>query len=301
MQIIINLMIFLITLFLYIHINFQCRTNNDLEIFDIDNITKDQLEEVCNYKQPILFKFYMDDLNNNLKLDDILSKYRTFDVNIRNILESANNTTINNNLPDNDATILPLQLKETEKLIYKDTSGTYISEYNKDFIEDTTLKRHFESSDIFLRPHLCSECQYDIIFGSQDSYTPLRYELNVRNFIYVVDGSVEIMLTIPNNSKYLDVVKDYELFEFRSRYNPFNQTHVEQLERVKFLTVTLSPGDILFIPFKWFYTIKFSSSKTVVATLKYRVVMNTLAIIPDLGYRFLEHQNIKFNFLNTIS
>ena len=296
MQIIINLMIFLITLFLYIHINFQCRTNNDLEIFDIDNITKDQLEEVCNYKQPILFKFYMDDLNNNLKLEDILAKYRTFDVNIRNISESTNN-----NLPDNDATILPLQLKEAETLIYKDTSGAYISEYNKDFIEDTTLKRHFESSDIFLRPHLCSECQYDIIFGSKDSYTPLRYELNARNFIYVVDGSVEIMLTIPNNSKYLDVVKDYELFEFRSRYNPFNQTHVEQLERAKFLTVTLSPGDILFIPFKWFYTIKFSSSKTVVATLKYRVVMNTLAIIPDLGYRFLERQNIKFNFLNTIS
>ena len=120
MQIIINLMIFLITLFLYIHINFQCRTNNDLEIFDIDNITKDQLEEVCNYKQPILFKFYMDDLNNNLKLDDILSKYRTFDVNIRNISESTNNTTINNNLPDNDATILPLQYRpeETNKLSF---------------------------------------------------------------------------------------------------------------------------------------------------------------------------------------
>lgn len=289
MQIIINLIIFLITLFLYIHINFQLRTNNDLEILDIDNITKDQLEEVCNYKQPILFKFYIEELSEYLRLDNILANYQTFDVNVRNIT-------------DMETTLLPLKLNAADELFQKDSSGIYISEYNQDFIEETTtIKRYFESNDLFLRPHLCSECNYDILFGSQGSYTPLRYELNVRNFIYVVDGSVEIMLTIPNAIRYLDVIKDYELFEFRSKYNPFNEADREHLERVKFLTITLNRGDILAIPFKWFYTIKFATNKTVVTTLKYRVAMNTLAIIPDLAYRFLDRQNIKFNFLNTIS
>ena len=289
MQIIINLIIFLITLFLYIHINFQLRTNNDLEILDIDNITKDQLEEVCNYKQPILFKFYIEELSNYLHLDNILATYQTFDVNVRNIT-------------DHETTLLPLKLNAADELFQKDSSGIYISEYNQDFIEETTtIKRYFESNDIFLRPHLCSECNYDILFGSQGSYTPLRYELNVRNFIYVVDGSVEIMLTIPNSIRYLDIVKDYELFEFRSKYNPFNDADREHLDRVKFLTITLNRGDILSIPFKWFYTIKFSTNRTLVASLKYRVAMNTLAIIPDLAYRFMDRQNIKFNFLNTIS
>ena len=289
MQIIINLIIFLITLFLYIHINFQLRTNNDLEILDIDNITKDQLEEVCNYKQPILFKFYIEELSDYLRLDNILANYQTFDVNVRNITDS-------------ETTLLPLKLNAANELFQKDSSGIYISEYNQDFIEETTtIKRYFESNDIFLRPHLCSECNYDILFGSQGSYTPLRYELNVRNFIYVVDDSVEIMLTIPNAIRYLDVIKDYDLFEFRSKYNPFNEADREHLDRVKFLTITLNRGDILAIPFKWFYTIKFITNKTVVATLKYRVAMNTLAIIPDLAYRFLDSQNIKFNFLNTIS
>lgn len=289
MQIIINLIIFLITLFLYIHINFQLRTNNDLEILDIDNITKDQLEEVCNYKQPILFKFYIAELSEYLRLDNILANYQTFDVNVRNITDS-------------ETTLLPLKLNAADELFQKDSSGIYISEYNQDFIEETTtVKRYFESNDLFLRPPLCSECNYDILFGSHGSYTPLRYELNVRNFIYVVDGSVEIMLTIPNAIRYLDVVKDYELFEFRSKYNPFNEADREHLDRVKFLTITLNRGDILAIPFKWFYTIKFATNKTVVATIKYRVAMNTLAIIPDLAYRFLDRQNIKFNFLNTIS
>lgn len=289
MQIIINLIIFLITLFLYIHINFQLRTNNDLEILDIDNITKDLLEEVCNYKQPILFKFYIEELSNYLHLDNILANYQTFDVNVRNIT-------------DHDTSLLPLKLNAADELFQKDSSGIYISEYNQDFIEETTtIKRYFESNDIFLRPHLCSECNYDILFGSQGSYTPLRYELNVRNFIYVVDGSVEIMLTIPNAMRYLDIVKDYELFEFRSKYNPFNDADREHLDRVKFLTITLNRGDILSIPFKWFYTIKFSTNRTLVASLKYRVAMNTLAIIPDLAYRFMDRQNMKFNFLNTIS
>ena len=291
MQIIINLIIFLITLFLYIHINFHLKTNNDLEIFDVDEITKDQLEEICDYKQPMLFKFYVEEIYNNLNLDNIIKNYKTFDVSIRNLGEYTNQ----------DSNIVPITLRDADELFMKDASATYISEYNKDFVQETTLLRYIEANDLFLRPHLCSECQYDIIFGSVNSYTPLRYELNARNYLYVVDGEIELMLTVPNNYKHLDVIRDYDIFEFRSKLNPFRDEDKEKLERVKFLTVTLKPGDIVFIPYKWFYTFKVLKSKTIVCSHKYKVAMNTLAIVPDLFYKFLYDQNIKFNFLNTIS
>ena len=46
MQIIISFIIFFITLFIYIHINFHLRTNNDLEIYDTDEINNEKLEEI---------------------------------------------------------------------------------------------------------------------------------------------------------------------------------------------------------------------------------------------------------------
>ena len=90
------------------------------------------------------------------------------------------------------------------------------------------------------------------------------------------------------------------IFEFRSRLNPFNIGDRDKLEKVKFLTVILKPGDILYIPFKWLYTIRLKTKDTVLCKHNYKVVMNTLAILPQLIYNFLHNQNIKFNFLNTI-
>ena len=158
--------------------------------------------------------------------------------------------------------------------------------------------RDFKSNDLFLRPYLCSECSYDILLGSKNSYTPLRYELNYRNFIYVINGCIDIMLTIPNNIKYLDVINDYEKFEFRSKLNPYNDLDKDKLEKVKFLNITLKPGEIIYIPFKWFYTIKFNM-KYISISSKYKVFMNTLAIIPEIFISFYT-QNLKLEFLNTI-
>ena len=289
MQILISFIIFFITLFIYIHINFHLTTNNDLEIFEIDEIHKDKLEEICNLKQPLLFKYNVDELYSNLNNTNINS-YKTFDINIRNRIDYI----------ENESNILPLTLKEANLLFSKDSSSNYISEYNYDFLEETTLIKHIQKNDLFLRPNLCSECNYDIIFGSTNSYTPLRYELNYRNYIYVINGEIDIMLTIPNNEKYLDIISDYDKFEFRSKFNPFNTDDTENLNKVKFLNLNLKQGDIIFIPFKWLYTIQIKTKDTIVCNLKYKVIMNSLAIIPQLIYKFLYNQNIKFKFLNSI-
>lgn len=290
MQILFSFIIFIITLFIYIHINFHIKVTNDLEIYEVDEITKDKLEEICDIKQPLLFKFYVEDLYNNLKHENIVDQYKTFDINIRNI-EDYKKLDIN---------LLPLSLSDSIELFDKDNSGIYISEFNDDFIKETTIVKNIKTHDLFLRPYLCTECKYDLILGSINSYTPLKYELNYRNFLYVIEGTAEIMLTIPNNIKYLDICKDYENFEFRSQFNPFSKEDNDKLVKVKFLTVILNPGDILYIPYKWSYTIRLKTNNTVLCRNTYSVAMNTLAILPEYIYKFLNDQNIKFNFLNTI-
>jgi hypothetical protein len=63
---------------LYIHIHFQLHTSNDLEIYEIAMPTKPKLEEVCNFKQPVLFDYYEETIS-QCTLDS-LDEYSAFDV-----------------------------------------------------------------------------------------------------------------------------------------------------------------------------------------------------------------------------
>ena len=66
----------------------------------------------------------------------------------------------------------------------------------------------------FIKPYLANVSEYDMLSGSNGSYTPLRYDLNYRNYYYVTEGSVSIKLTPPNSGKYLTKEKDFENLSF---------------------------------------------------------------------------------------
>ena len=55
MKLIVGLFIFCVTLFLYLHVTFQLRTSNDLDVYEIEANSKDRLEEICDVRQPVLF------------------------------------------------------------------------------------------------------------------------------------------------------------------------------------------------------------------------------------------------------
>ena len=75
----IDVIIFLIVLFVYIHVNYHLNTSNNLEIYTMDNLLKDKLEEICNIKQPLKFKYT--DINTKLFSDKFDSKQ--FGVNLK--------------------------------------------------------------------------------------------------------------------------------------------------------------------------------------------------------------------------
>ena len=52
MKILITVLTFCIVLFLYLHIFFHLKTSNDLEVYNVEQLSKDKLEEICehNYK-----------------------------------------------------------------------------------------------------------------------------------------------------------------------------------------------------------------------------------------------------------
>ena len=76
------LLIFCIVLFIYIHINFHYKKSNDLEIFEVNNLSKEQLEEICDLKQPIVFN-YENDKFTALEFENVCLNFKAFDLKIR--------------------------------------------------------------------------------------------------------------------------------------------------------------------------------------------------------------------------
>ena len=280
MEILINLLILSITLFLYIHIYNQIKTSNYLEVYEIENISKDKFEELCDLKQPLL-------INNigllNFDIPHIQNNYGSFDIKITN----------------KDATdmFLPMKFLTAIELFDKDSSANYISENNKEFLEETSLIKEFSINDLFLRPVGTSSIEYDLILGSINSYTPLSYNLNCRNYYSVLTGSIEVTICTPKDYKYLYINKDYENFKFTSMVDILEpqDEYKNEFDKVKFLRVVLEPNRLLQIPAYWFFSIKILESNTLISNFKYTTYMNSLAMAPELFMKFLQKNNIKQN------
>ena len=178
--------------------------------------------------------------------------------------------------------------------ILKDFIKKIISEKNQDFLNETGAVKNYNYNDAFLRPPLVSKCIYDFMTGSIGSKTPLRYNLNYRNFYYVTSGKINIKLIPPHSSKYLYPIKDYDNFEFRSPVNVWDvqPEYKADFDKVKVLDVTLNKGEIIYIPAYWWYSIEYEKISSVCA-FKYRTFMNVLAITPDIVLSMLQGQNIK--------
>ena len=143
---------------------------------------------------------------------------------------------------------------------------------------------------------MVSNCNYDLLMGSDGTCTPFRYEVNYRNFFLLTQGSAQIKMTPPQSTRYLYPNYDYENFEFRSPVNPWNPqpNYNADFDKIKCLEFTLQPGKTVFIPAFWWYSIKFNKN-TSISCFRYRTYMNNIAISPYIALYALQIQNVKRN------
>jgi len=283
-KILIAFFVFCLVLFIYLHIYYHLKTSNDLEIYEIEQGSKDKLEEICDLRQPVIFDFDNGKIMEYSNKAYLFDHYPAFEFKIRNSRET-----------DYDSEIyIPLPLHSAVKLMNDDASGSYFSENNTDFINETGVAKSFQYNDEFLRPYMVSNCNYDVMIGSDDTVTPLRYEINYRNFFLVTEGSVKLKLTPPKSSKYLYPICDYDNFEFRSPVDPWKPQpqYSVDFDKIKCLEITLTKGKTLHIPAYWWYSIKFTKDASI-SCFRYRTYMNNLAISPNIAMYALQIQNVK--------
>lgn len=284
MKTLFSLLIFCIVLFIYLHINFHLKVSDDLEVYEIEQPSKDKLEEICDLRQPVIFNYIVDGLINECNINKIQNTYGAFDIKVRNVKEYDNTNEL----------YLPLTLNTAVDVFRKDNEERYLSEKNVDFLEETSLIKNYQYNDIFLRPNSVSNCMYDFMFSSNGSKTHLKYELNYRNYYLVTEGKARLKLIPPKSSKYLYEIKDYDNFEFISPVNPWNiqPQFKADYDKLKSLDVTVKKGQIIYIPAYWWYSIEFSEN-TSIAVFKYRTYMNNVAILNHIVINLLQSQNVK--------
>jgi hypothetical protein len=284
LKIFIAFFVFCLVLFIYLHINFHLKTSNDLEVYEIEQGSKDKLEEICDLRQPVIFDFETDKIVEYTNKTYLANNYPAFEIKIRNSKDTDYNSEI----------YIPLPLHSATKLVKEDTTSSYFSENNTDFLQETGVIKSFQYNDEFLRPYMVSNCNYDVMMGSHGTVTPFRYELNYRNYFLVTEGSVVVKMAPPKSSKYLHTVYDYENFELRSPVDPWNpqKQYAVDFDKIKCLEITLTPGKTLHIPAYWWNSIKFSKDSSI-SSFRYRTYMNNIAITPHIAMYALQIQNVK--------
>jgi hypothetical protein len=292
MKIIISFFIFCLVLFVYLHVQFHLKTGEDLEMYEVEQPSKDKLEEICDIRQPVLFDFDSQKIEESSSRTFINNNYHAFEIKIRSVKEEDSNVEL----------YMPLPIHVASKLFDEDKNSTFFSENNKDFLEETGVIKNLKYNDEFLRPYMVSNCNYDVMMGSTGTCTPFRYEINYRNFFLLTEGSAQIKLASPQSVKYLYPIYDYENFEFRSSVNPWSPQpkYIADFDKIKCLEFTLLPGKTLFIPAYWWYSIKFNS-KTSISCFHYRTYMNNIAISPYIGMHALQIQNVQRNIVKKAS
>jgi len=296
MNFFLSILVFIFILFFYIHLQYQYKTSNDLEIYELDYTTNKQLQEICHLKQPVLFQLdHLKDLESffhAISLNHILREWEKEDVFVKDIRDyyKPNITTIDS---------VSLSVSSAKGLMDTDPKGHFFSENNSDLVREISS---FSKIDSYLATPWNIHKSYDLLFGSKNVHTSLRFHTDTSRFLIIstslttsstateeISSSIRIKMTPWKNRKYLEIKYDYENYEFWSPTDIWNNPP----DKMKCLEFVVKEGFAIYIPPYWFYTIEFKNSDVSVASLTYSTGMNMISNLPNYGLFFLQQNNIK--------
>ena len=286
MHFFLTVLIFMAILFLYIHIIDQYKKSEDLEIYEMDYSTNKHLQEVCNVKQPVLFQFSTPFLE-NLTMEWLLERNASLDVKVKDVNDYW--TTVAPLSVDS----VGLSLKSFDGLVKTDTGSHYFTENNTEFIDESGLYQKLRELNEFLQPNFTCQTKYDILSGTKNCVTPLRYHMDYRRFFIVTRGTIRVKLTPWRSRKHLYPIIDYENYEFRSPINVFNPqpNYMSDMDKLKFLEFDVPCGNVLYVPPYWWYSIKFIEPDTLMIDTTYNSVMNIVSNSSDITRYYLQQHN----------
>jgi hypothetical protein len=291
MHFFLSILIFLFILFFYVHLQYQFKTSNDLEIYELDYTTNKQLQEICHLRQPVLFQIDIfkdiEPFFHAVSLNTITREWEKEDFYVKDIRDYYKP-----NITSVDAILL--SFSSAKGLIDTDPKGYFFSENNSDFLREIPI---ISKIDSYLATPWNLHTSYDLLFGSKNTHTPLRFHTDTSRFFVVstslssseISQKIRIKMTPWKNRKYLEIKYDYENYEFWSPTDIWNNPP----DKIKSLEFDVNEGFVIYIPPYWFYSIEFCDTNTSVVSITYSTGMNMISNLPNHGLFFLQQNNIR--------
>lgn len=293
----VNILLFIILFFLYLHITDQYKISEDLEIYEMDYSDPVHLQEVCGIRQPVLFQFsnvcpsLFENLNNITLSEKGGSKTPPLCV------KDANDYWVMDNVDG-----IPLSLGNFKTLIATDSKSHYYTDNNEFLVEESFVKKEAEKMDNYLKPDYIFHKKYDVLMGSSGCGTPLQYHNKYRRYISVMSGKVRVKMAPWKSVKYLHPVKDYMNYEFFSKINVWSPqpTYKNDFDRVKFIEFDVHSGYVLYIPPYWWYSIQFETYDTLLLSATYDSLMSITSNSLHLLKYMIQQHNTKEKVTRTL-
>jgi len=128
-MLIISILVFCIVLFLYLHVYFHLKHSNDLEVYEIEQPSKQRLEEVCDIRQPTTFYYSNDQLLYLASYNSVYSNYRAFDIQLRDASNSVAYLNDSQITTDVNELYIPIALKVANQAFRSDKDAKFLSNY----------------------------------------------------------------------------------------------------------------------------------------------------------------------------
>jgi hypothetical protein len=269
--------IFVTVLFIYVHLHAHLKTNNRLEIYDAGVSSHTQLTESCDIRQP--FVFYSPFSPKVAPLINELNLSNTYSANVYVKPTVSSETPI----------LIQSSFSRLPDIINSDSK--YYSCHNTDTINNNIdLLSAISFPNYMLKPTGPVYTIRDLFIGGNNGTTPFKYEINSRTFLTAYNSPINIILSPPNSIDELCPRYDYELFEFTSEHNPWAQTKNEP--KIQTSIIEVLPGQSLFIPPYWWYSIQFNDAITQVGFVGYQSISSSLSVLPYFIMRCFQLQNV---------
>jgi hypothetical protein len=268
----------------------QFKTGQDFEIYETDYMNNTSMQEIYNVKQPVIFRldtvepslfdfFTLDNIHTTT--DEMIQVKDTHDY------TQPDTTTV-------DSIFLPYP--SALNLMRTDTRSHYFTENNFEFVEEgTLLDTKFDLLDSLLKPNFTIQKKYDLLFGSNNVETPLRYHTDDQRFLLVMNSKITVRMTPWKSSKFIRCSKDYDNYEFWGYVSP------KDTNQMKYIEFDVMKGSVLYIPSYWWYSIRFvntpgenengGENEPFIVACTYNSIVNKMANLPDIMKYYLQQQN----------
>ena len=251
MNLFVNVIFFVIVLIFYLNLIQECKIGQDLDVFEMDYQNAEQLNKMCQNKQPVVFRMNQGEVIadshfiNTISPAILAEKYGKEDVFLSSFKYGE---------PEEEPIAVPLG---SAIMVQHDR----MFENNHDFIMDLPIHHYYQSIDTFLRPFGTIQTEYDFAFGKN---TALRYHQHHSFFVYAVGGDLDVKITpcknlVAGKQHAFDgnIYPDFQQNK-QTLLNCWDEPSMDDEENqdITFLNISIPAGYCLFIPPYWWYSIR---------------------------------------------